>query len=136
MDLRFQTGRDSVLGCFAKEKNLRSMINKHFHKLSLNMLFQQSKIYRQFWRNLKEAEATAHFKQGFSWLLILPLAIKEEKYLMQHMKHIPQVTAFLSWIKLLQEMFSKGTKLISTFLLQKKKKSYQYDFKRMKVGRN
>lgn len=121
MDLRFHTGRDSVLICFAKEKNLLSMINKHFHKLSLNILFQEFHIYRQFWRNLKEMGATACFKQGFSWLLNLPLAIKEEKYLMQHMKHIPQVLAFLSQIKLFQERFFKGTKLISTFLLQNTK---------------
>lgn len=30
VDLGFQTGRDGILVCFAKDKNLVSMINKHY----------------------------------------------------------------------------------------------------------
>lgn len=42
--------------------------------------------------------ATAHFEQGFCCFLNLPLAIEEEQYLIQHMKHVSQV--FLKGIKL------------------------------------
>lgn len=43
-------------------------------------------------------KATAHSEHGFCWFLKLPLSIDEEQYLIQHMKHIPQV--FLKAIKL------------------------------------
>lgn len=51
-------------------------------------------------------EITAHFGQEFCCLLNLPSVIQEQ-YLIQHMKHVPQV-------------FLKGIKLHLTLLLKKR----------------
>lgn len=103
MDLGFQTGRDWVLVFCTKNKDSVSVINKYFHNLSSNILFQYSKVLESFQRE----GTTAYFGQGFCCLLNLPSAIEEERYLIQHMKHVPQV-------------FLKGIKLHFTLLLKKR----------------
>lgn len=119
MDLGFQTGRDWVLVFCTKNKDSVSLINKYFHNLSSNILFQYSKIYS--FRGLSKRQ-----NQSIFWKRIL----LSFKLAFSHRRR----KIFNKTYEICCQVFLKGIKL--HFILLLKKKDHQCHLKRMKVYRN